>query len=165
MNCDHEDPEARLEERLRQLGTHEPRCSVQGCPEADPFALSGVHPNLLCVEHEGNRSGRTWLQGHHLKGKRNDPSDVFSIPANDHALLSEYQRSWPRDTLRNPDGSPLLLAAAALRGWLDVLRLILERTVGWIPGFLERLDAWLRHKVGKSWWHEFDAWLRASNDS
>jgi hypothetical protein len=39
-----------------------------------------------------------------------------------------------------------------------VLRLLLERTVGWVPRFLERLDAWLRVKLGERWWEEFGRW-------
>jgi hypothetical protein len=56
------------------------------------------------------------------------------------------------ETLRNPDGSPLLRAAASIRGWLDTLRLIMERTVGWVPAFLEWLDARLRVTIGVQWW-------------
>ena len=60
------------------------------------------------------------------------------------------------ETLRNPDGSPLLRAAAALRGWLDLLWLIMVRAVGWIPVFLEQLDAHLRQRLGERWWEDFD---------
>ena len=74
------------------------------------------------------------------------------IPANDHAVLTDRQHDWPAATLRNLDGSPLLVAAAALRGWLDVLRLLIERTVGWIPDALERLDDALRKHLGPGWW-------------
>jgi hypothetical protein len=87
------------------------------------------------------------------------PNDAPHVPANDHSTLThKHQANWPRDTLRNPDGSPLLRAAAATRGWLDALRLIVERTVGWVPSFLERLDAWLRSKLGDRWWEEFAGW-------
>lgn len=156
---DHEDDEDRLEQRLRQLGTRTPRCSAPGCDEADPFALTGAHPDLLCVEHAADRDGRDWLEESHTAGRSNAPADAPPVPANDHSTLThKHQAAWPRDTLRNPDGSPLLKAAAATRGWLDVLRLIIERTVGWIPGFLERLDEWLRIKIGDRWWGEFDGW-------
>lgn len=62
------------------------------------------------------------------------------------------QRDWPERTLRNPDGSPLLRAAGAIRGWLDVLRVIIDRAVGWIPPFLEWLDERLRAVHGNRWW-------------
>ncbi len=152
-----DDRDARMEERYQQLGTRSPCCSVPGCPETDPFALSGVHPSLVCAEHRADRTGSCWIEGHHVRGRHSDPADVVDVPANDHACLSELQRSWPEETLRNPDGSPLLRAAAALRGWLDVLRLILERTVGWIPNLLEALDSWLRNRLGPYWWDEFQA--------
>lgn len=147
--------EQRLEERLHQLGIRNPRCAVPGCGETSPFALSGTHPHLICDEHRADAAGRTWIEGHHVQGKANDPGDVVPTPANDHAEASELQRLWPRTTLRNQDGSPLLRAAAALRGWLDLLRLIIERTVGWIPELLEELDAWLRDQLGPRWWDEF----------
>jgi hypothetical protein len=146
--------EERLEERLAQLGTRTPRCSTTGCMETSPFRLTGKHPDLVCDEHRADGAGHSWVEGHHVQGAANDPDDVIPAPANDHIELSEFQRFWPRETLRNPDGSPLLRAAAALRGWLDVLRLMLERTVGWIPGLLEQIDAWLRKRIGPRWWDE-----------
>ncbi|HZO36736.1 MAG TPA: hypothetical protein VFB41_07665, partial [Solirubrobacteraceae bacterium] len=130
-----------LEQRLRQLGTRNPRC---GCGEADPAALCGTAPDISCYECLQREQGRSAVEDHHLKARANDPADTVSVLGNDHRWLSEAQRLWPIDTLRNPDGSPLLRAAAALRGWLDVLRLILDRTVGWVPAFLEWLDAALR---------------------
>src|SRR4051812_34101732 len=75
----------------------------------------------------------------HWFGQHNDPL-TSPIPANDHRVLSELQAQWPEKTLRNPDGSPLLRIAAGLRGWLDVLRLLIERVAGWIPAALEQLD-------------------------
>jgi hypothetical protein len=151
--------EEQLAARLRLLGTDTPRCSQPGCREQDPFALTGVHPRLVCVEHRADLEGRSWLEGSHTGGRNNLPDDVVPIPANDHGVLTyRYQAAWSRETLRNPDRSPLLRAAGALRGWMDVLRLILERTCGWVPAFLERLDAWLRLKLGERWWEEFQRW-------
>jgi len=92
------------------------------------------------------------MEAHHLAGRHNSEITVL-IPANDHRILSDAQCDWGDETLRNPDRSPLLKAAAALRGWLDVLTLIIERTVGWIPAFLEWLDAALRREHGDHWWH------------
>jgi hypothetical protein len=31
---------------------------------------------------------------------------------------------------------------------------IIDRTVGWIPPFLEQLDAWLIDQLGHGWWHQ-----------
>lgn len=144
-----------LEEQYRRLGTRTPRCLEPGCDETNPFAFTGVHPDLLCYEHRLIRAGRDWLEDHHWKGQHNDPLDKSPVPGDDHRVLSGLQQSWPRETLRNPDGSPLLVAAAALRGWLDVLWLMIVRTVGWIPEFLEQLDAWLRQQLAERWWDDF----------
>jgi hypothetical protein len=48
-------------------------------------------------------------------------------------VLERKLGGWPRETLQNPDAGPLLIAAAALRGWLDVLVHIIKHTLGWIP--------------------------------
>jgi hypothetical protein len=141
------------EARLRALGIRTPRCRVPRCEEHDPFALSGVHPDLVCDEHLADELGHSWMQDHHLAGKAND-AVTAPVPGNDHRQLSARQQLWPRDTLRNPDGSPLLRAAAALRGWLDILRLIIEKTVGWVPPLLESLDQALRDKLGPVWWQD-----------
>jgi len=149
--------ELRLEERLRELGTLTPHCTWPGCGETSPFALTGVHPDIRCYEHHGELAGRLWLEAHHPAGRHNDPSTA-PVPGNEHRVLSERQLLWPQETLRNPDGSPLLRAAAWIRGWLDILWLILVRGVGWIPVFLEELDAWLREQFGPRWWDEFSSW-------
>ena len=56
------------------------------------------------------------------------------------------------ETLRNREGSPLRRAAAAVRGWLDVLRLIIDRSAGWVPEVLENLDQGLTTRLGPRWW-------------
>ncbi len=151
------DRDARREARLRQLGTREPRCTRPDCTETNPFALTGAEPSIVCYECQATKRGRAFHEVHHTSGRDND-AETVGVPGNDHRVLSAEQQLWPADTLRNPDGSPLLRAAAALRGWLDVLRLILDRTVGWIPLFLEQLDAWLRERIGPCWWGEFAQW-------
>jgi hypothetical protein len=148
---DHDAIEDRREERLRALGTRTPRCQAEGCTETDPFALTGAHPDILCREHLADNLGNSWTEDHHPPGQHNDPFNG-PLPANDHGVVSELQGLWPRDTLRNPDGSPLLRAAAALRGWLTILRLIIERTVGWIPPALEELNRLLIKRIGPRWW-------------
>ena len=150
----------RLEARLATLGTRTPKCTVQGCREMNPFALIGAFPELYCAMHAADFAGKRWFEDHHPQGRANDAGDTIPIPINDHKVLSGYQDQWPPETLRNPGGSPLLRAAAATRGWLDILRVILDRTVGWVPGLLEGLDAWLRTKLGDGWWDEFLAWNR-----
>ncbi len=143
--------EARKEEAYERLGTRHPRC--EHCGEADPAALHGVHPDVTCYECSARQAGRSPSERHHPAGRRNNQATV-PIPGNDHRVLSDAQRGWPERTLRNPDGSPLLAAAAAIRGWLDVLWLIVQRTVGHVPALLELLDERLRAEYGDRWWEE-----------
>ena len=140
----------RLEEKLAALGTRTPRCAWEGCDETCPFMFTGVHPVIRCYEHEQIRLERPWLEDHHLAGKKNDPRTV-QVPGNEHRLLSELQYRWPRETLRNPDGSPLLRAAAMIRGWENVLYVVMT-VIAWVPLYLEQLDVWLRKEVGPRWW-------------
>ncbi len=136
--------------RRRQLGAWEPSC--RSCGESDPLALSGLHPEIHCYECLAMEQGRSPVEGHHVAGRANDSSTVVDLPGNDHRVASAAQAQWDMDTLRNSDGSPLLQAAAAIRGWLDVLAVIIDRSVGWIPAFLEWLDAALRRRLGPAWW-------------
>jgi hypothetical protein len=147
----------RLEDKLGQLGTRTPRCAAEDCEEICPFMLSGVDPEIYCSEHEALRHGRPWLEAHHPAGQHNDLRTVL-LPANYHSVLSELQYRWPRETLRNPDGSPLLRAAALTRGLLDVLFVVIVITSG-VPVLLEQLDRFLREQVGERWWDEFQTWL------
>jgi len=144
--------EIREEAHLERLRTRNPRCQRCG-NERHPAALTGTAPNIVCYECLLKESGRSWTEGHHPAGRHNDPTTV-AVPSNDHRVLSDMQRDWPEQTLRNPDGSPLLAAAAALRGWMDVMLIIIERTVDYIPAFLELLDQRLQEEWGDRWWEE-----------
>lgn len=147
----------RLEEKLAELGTRTPHCAWdEGCDEICPFMLTGADPEIYCYEHELLRLGRSWLERHHPPGRRNHPAK-FAMPGNDHRVLSELQLRWPRETLRNPDGSPLLQAAALVRGYLDLLYLVIVLTA-LVPVVLEQLDEYLRLRLGERWWDDFDAW-------
>lgn len=98
------------------------------------------------------KAGRSNKELHHFPN-RYDPLFTVDIPGNDHRILSHHYRlHWPMKTYRNPHGSPLLKASASIRGWLDILRIILERGVGWIPEYLEDLDSWLEERLGPGWW-------------
>jgi hypothetical protein len=142
-----------LEQRLRELGTRTPRCRVESCHETHPFALTGIHPEIICYEHRLEQLGRRSTEEHHWFGRHNDPFTT-AIPGNDHRFLSTLQARWPGETLRNPHGSPVLKAAAALRSWLDLLWVLIHRLVGWIPAFLEWLDGALSAHIGERWWEE-----------
>jgi hypothetical protein len=147
--------EERRDRRARQLGSPDPRCVL--CGEQNPLALCGTAPDIRCYECLAQAEGRSVTEGHHVAGRQNDPDDIVPVLGNDHRVLSDAQtHEWPSRTLRNPEGSPLLAAAAAIRGWLDILRLVMDRTVGWVPGFLEALDAFLRTQRGEQWWTDID---------
>ncbi len=150
MNSDEDDDarDARREAAIRRLDTRQPRCP---CGEREPLALTGRHPHIRCYECQALAAGRPWVEQQHPQGQANGPNTV-PIPGNDHRVIDDRKRDWPRDTLRNPDGSPLLRAAACLRGWLDTLRHVVDETVGWIPAFLELIDRWLVQLLGARWW-------------
>src|SRR5215217_3044997 len=143
--------ERRREGRFERLGTRQPRCRY--CPESNPFALQGIYPDIACHECAAQQAGRKTTEGHHVGGRHNS-SVIVDMQANDHRVKSDMQRDWPERTLRNPDGSPLLAAAAKIRDLLDQLRLIIDRAIEHIPTFLETLDERLRAKLGDRWWEE-----------
>jgi hypothetical protein len=66
--------------------------------------------------------------------------------------LSEDQRDWPPETLQNPDGSPLLRAAACIRGFTDILLYLAEQLLLWVADLLETLNSHLTEKYGPRWW-------------
>jgi hypothetical protein len=76
---------------------------------------------------------------------------------NDHrAHLSVAQADWPKATLINAQGSPLLAAAASVRGFVDSIFYLIERGLLWIADMLEKLDEFLLKELGPRWWHETD---------
>lgn len=137
------------EKHFQRLGTRKPICST--CEESEPSALTGYAPDIVCYECQAKAHKKSLVESHHPSGRQND-SFTIPIPGNDHRVLTEKQRDWPIETLRNPNGSPLRKASAAIRGWLDTLRLMIERILGWIPDFLERLDELLTAQLGGQWW-------------
>jgi hypothetical protein len=76
-----------------------------------------------------------------------------------HRRLSAAQDGWPRTTLQNPDGSPLLAATGLLRGLGDLLTDFIARFIGSCAELFEELDAWLREQHGM-WWKgtSFEGW-------
>jgi hypothetical protein len=152
MDSDPIQEDAREARRGRRVG---PGAVCERCGERDVRTLKRYGKRVLCYEHRRLETGDSPMEKHHPMSKSNSERFVV-IPGNDHRVLNEYQRAWPLGTLRNPDESPLLRAAAAIRGWLDVLHLLAERIVGWIPEWLEQLDAWLRRRLGSRWWKEFE---------
>lgn len=123
------------------------------CGEDRPEALVPESNPKDCYECERIRHGRSTEELHHVAGKANHPATI-PAPMNDHrARLSLDQYDWPKKTLENRDGSPVLAAAACIRGFIDYLYYLIEKYLAWIPEMLEALDALLVEKLGTMWWH------------
>ena len=115
----------------------------------DPLALTGAHPNILCHEHLADPDGRCWTQQHHPSGRANSP-DTVPTPGKRPRV-----RQWAPVTVGPGDvAQPRRQSAAAGGrgdpGWLDILRLIIERTVGWVPAVLEAWTSSSAKRSGRS---------------
>jgi hypothetical protein len=96
------------------------------------------------------------MDNHHIAGKANSPITT-SIPANDHqAQLTVAQQDWPRETLENPDGCPLLRGAACIRGFGDTIVYYVETFVVWVAEMLEVLSKHAAEQWGPQWWLNTD---------
>ena len=122
------------------------------CGEKRPEALiAGIHPTI-CAACDRKRRGQTTVDVHHVGGKANS-SVTIQVSVNDHrARLSVAQDDWPKETRENPDGSPLLAAAACTRGYVDTNDYLSEELLLRNPEMLEVLDAFLVEKLGPKWW-------------
>jgi hypothetical protein len=92
------------------------------------------------------------MDRHHFAGRANNPATV-SVPVNDHrAILSVAQAEWPKSTLTNAEGSPLLAGAACLRGCIDTILYLIEEGLLCLADMLETLDEFQVKKLGSQWW-------------
>ncbi|MDR3687192.1 MAG: hypothetical protein P4L93_09585 [Coriobacteriia bacterium] len=92
----------------------------------------------------------TPTEEHHVAGRHNDER-TMTVDANDHRELSDMQREWPDETLRNPDSSPMLTIAAIIRGFVDLVKqglIFLEP----LPAQLEARDREFRATIGPRYW-------------
>jgi len=147
----------RLEQHRRRLGHRHPRC--QSCGETALAALTGRHPDVVCYDCLAEQAGRAVVELDHFPGRYHGPATV-PLGGNAHRVRTDEQRDWPAETLRNPHASPLRKAAATVRAWLDVMRVILD-LAAWVPTRLEALDEQLTERDGERWWAELDAEGRA----
>lgn len=89
---------------------------------------------------------------HHPAGAANNPMTI-PMPVNDHrAELSVAQSDWPKRTLENHNGSPLLAAAGCIRGYADTDFYLIEKLLLRRAEMLEALDAFLAQELGPEWW-------------
>lgn len=89
-----------------------------------------------------------------MAGKANNPATV-SVPVNDHcAELNPAQYDWPKRTLENNEGSPLLAGAGGIRGFVDMEVYLIKKFLLPNAEVLEELDEYLRVKLGPQWWKD-----------
>jgi len=120
------------------------------CGEARSRALSKKYQ--ICAECLRKKKGHKEMDKHHPASEANDSCTV-EIPVNDHrAFLSVAQHEWPKETLENPDKSPLRRAAACIRGFIDMLYYMLEKFLFWTAEMFEVLDDFLIETLGSKWW-------------
>ena len=144
----------RGETKAHRLGSSA-RCL--GCGESDLRALQQVS---LCAECRLRIADKGGVENHHPAGRKNDS---FTIPllANAHAVLSDSQTDWPRETLSNSAKDLLNILAAWLRAIRDTLLHLAEKSEEWAK-LLERLAAYLSERLGAGWWSDFLVWQSGS---
>lgn len=121
------------------------------CGETRVFALDRNTNPRLCFECRRAMAGKSTIDKHHAMGKANSDT-TMSIRTNDHAELTEAQRDWPPNTLRNPMGCPLLAGAAGIRATTDLIVYAIEAFLLWVADMLEQLSIYLAEKLGPDWW-------------
>ena len=125
------------------------RCS---CGEDRPEALIAGSNPTICAACQRASKGCTTTDEHHFAGRANNPATI-PVPVNDHrAVLSVAQGEWPKSTLTNTEGSPLLAGAACLRGCIDTIQYLIEKGLLWLADMLEKLDEVQVKKLGPKWW-------------
>lgn len=140
---------ARNATAARRVGENAQCACGEGRPEA---LLAGSNPTI-CAACARKKRGYATVDNHHVSGEANSPATI-PVPVGDHrAVLSVAQYNWPRQTLENPDGCPLLAAAACIRGFIDYIYYAIDKYLLWIPEMLETLSTFLVDKLGPKWWH------------
>jgi hypothetical protein len=126
------------------------RC--ESCGETRLEALVRGSKPTCCAECKRKMKGQTIMDKHHVAGRANSRVTV-AIRANDHkAVLSVAQYDWPRRTLENPEGCPLVAAAGCIRGFIDTICYLIDDLLRWVAEMLEALSALLEEKLGPQWW-------------
>ena len=122
------------------------------CGESRPEALLTDRNPVICIACDRRERAISDRDDHHIAAEANSPITI-NVPANDHeAELSTPQRDWPQKTVRNQDGSPLLSAAAHIRGFVDTVIYLITKFLLWIAELLELLDTILEENWGRKWW-------------
>lgn len=123
------------------------------CGERRAATLVTKSNPKICQKCQRAAQQKSTLDDHHVAGESNDPTTV-KIPTNDHvAELTDRQRDWPEQTLRNPDRDPLLKGAACIRGVRDTIVYLVDGVILWIAHMLEAASAWLTDTLGRRYWY------------
>jgi hypothetical protein len=139
---------ARKRAAARRVG--DGKCSQ--CGESRPEALIAGSVPLICAACKRVQLSKSPFDLHHVAGAANDPLTV-AVPVNDHrAELSTDQYLWPKQTLENPQGSPLLASSARKRGFRRTVLYLIDELLSNDAERLEQLDAKLTGKFGPKWW-------------
>jgi hypothetical protein len=107
---------------------------------------------MICAECQRKEKGFSVMDLHHIAGQSNHRLAI-PVPVNDHrAILTPDMYDWPKATRENPTGSPVLAAAACIRGFCDTVIYLIEKLIHWIAEFLEALDENLERQCGEQYW-------------
>lgn len=122
------------------------------CGEDRPEALILDAKPIICAACQRRENGQRTGDDHHVAGLSNHPLTV-PTPVNDHrAELSTAQHNWPKQTLENRHGSPILAGAGMIRGFVDYVVYLIRRGLLWAAEMLEAADAALEDMLGPGWW-------------
>ena len=154
-------PEKDLRRALR-LASKENRlgqgATCERCGESDFRVLQRTDGETLCAECRLDTQGKPRLERHHPAGRHNDPF-IVPIPANDHAVMSDFQIDWPEETLRNPQGDVLHRRAAWLRSNRDSLMHQAIEVETWATE-LEELADFLSDEWRPDWYERFHSRMK-----
>jgi hypothetical protein len=140
----------RAAKTVRRTGAK--RCVTCGTPHA---IVAKANPPV-CARCHAIQTGRSPYEEHHPAGDINHPATVL-VPIEAHrSQLTPAMYAWPKETRENPEASPLLAAAASLRGLYDTLDYLLYTLLLRVAVLLEMLDRTLRHRIGPRYWIELE---------
>jgi hypothetical protein len=144
------DPEAAYR-RKAAAARRFPAGSRCACGETRPEAFIPNSNRVICAACDRFARGKTTFDNHHPAGEANSPITI-PAPVNDHrASLSPAQYDWPKATLENPTGSPLLARAGCIRGFVDTNGYLVEKLLLPHAEFCELMEEFLTEKYGPEW--------------
>ena len=141
--------EQRRNRAQRRIG---PGSKCAQCGEARPEALIAHSNPMICAECQRRQKGHSVLDHHHGAGQANHDLTI-PVPTNDHrAILTPAMYDWPKETRENPTGSPVLAAAACIRGFCDTAIYLIDKLIYWVADLLEALHEVLVCEFGENYW-------------